>query len=83
MTTKETLYKLLRIAIGNENDLSLPADVSLLKVLDLSEKLGINGLVVSGFQRLVDNGFGYHWPTVTPFNPTVVIPLAAKIPTSI
>ena len=57
MTTKETLYKLLRIAIGNENDLSLPTDVSLLKVLDLSEKLGINGLVVSGFQRLVDNGF--------------------------
>lgn len=57
MTTKDALFKLLRIAIGNEDDLSLPGDISLLEVLDLSEKLGINGLAVSGFQKLVDNGF--------------------------
>ena len=57
MTTKEALYKLLSIAIGNESDLTLPEDVSLVEVMDLSEMAGINGVVVSGLQKLVDNGF--------------------------
>ena len=57
MTTKEALYKLLQIAIGNCEDLSLPEDVSFLDVMDLSETTGVNGLLVSGFQKLVDNGF--------------------------
>lgn len=56
MTTKEALYKLLRIAIGNDEDLSLPDGVNTLEVIDLSEKVGINGLAVAGMQRLVDNG---------------------------
>lgn len=56
MNTKETLYKLLRIAIGNCDDLSLPEDVSFLDVMELSEKVGVNGLIVSGFQLMVDNG---------------------------
>ena len=57
MTTKEALFKLLRIAIGNCDDLSLPEDVSFLDVMDLSETAGVNGLIVCGFQKLVDNGF--------------------------
>ena len=56
MGTRESLYKLLRIAIGNESDLSLPADVSLAELMDLSEMAGINGLIVCGIQKLVDNG---------------------------
>lgn len=57
MTTKEALYKLLRIAIGNEDDLSLPEDVNLAEIMELSEMVGINGLAVSGFQKMVDSGF--------------------------
>lgn len=56
MGTKEALYKLLRIAIGNEDDLSLPPNVSFLDVMELSETMGVNGLIVSGFQLMVDNG---------------------------
>lgn len=56
MSTKEVLYKLLRIAIGNEEDLSLPEDVNLTEVMDLSEQVGIGGLAVSGFQKMVDGG---------------------------
>lgn len=55
--TKAVLYKLLRIAIGNEEDISLPKGVNLSEVIDLSEKVGINGLAVIGFQKLVDSGF--------------------------
>lgn len=54
MTTKEALYKLLRIAIGNDDDLSWPDDVSLAELMDLSEMAGINGLAISGFQKIVD-----------------------------
>ena len=56
MRTKDTLYKLLRIAIGNCDDLALPKEVSFLDIMDLSEAVGVNGLIVSGFQKLVDNG---------------------------
>lgn len=57
MTTREALYKLLRIAIGNDNDLSLPEDVSLTELMDLSVRADVNGLAVSGFQMLTDDGF--------------------------
>ena len=57
MTAKEALFKILRVAIGNESDFSLPADVNLLEIMDLSEKVGINGLAVCGLQKLTDNGF--------------------------
>lgn len=56
MTTKEELYKLLRIAIDNCDDLTLPEEVSFLDVMELSKEVGVNGLIVSGFQRMVDNG---------------------------
>ena len=56
MSTKEALYKLLRIAIGNESDLSLPENVNLAEVMELSEQVGIGGLAVCGFQRMVDSG---------------------------
>lgn len=57
LSTKEALYKLLRIAIGNEEDLSLSEDVNLAEVMELSEQVGIGGLAVSGFQKMVDSGF--------------------------
>lgn len=63
MSTKEALYKLLRIAIGNEEDLSLPEDVNLMEVIELSEQVGINGIAVSGYQRIVDSTGGKFSPT--------------------
>ena len=57
MGTREALYKLLRIAIGNESDLSLPGNVNLTELMDLSVKVDINGLAVSGLQKMTDEGF--------------------------
>ena len=56
MTSKELLYRLLRIAIGNEEDLTLPVDASMDEAMELSERAGINGLAVSGLQKLTDGG---------------------------
>ena len=57
MTTQEALFKLLRIAIGTDEDLSIPADVNLTEVLGLSESAGVNGFTISGIQRLLVGGF--------------------------
>ena len=54
---KDVLYKLLRIAIGADDDLTFPEDVSLTEVLDLSELAGVNSFAVSGLQRMMDRGF--------------------------
>jgi hypothetical protein len=56
MTNRESLYKLIRIAIGNDNDLTLPTDFNLFEAMALSEDTGVNCLAVSGFQKLVDSG---------------------------
>ena len=57
MTNQEALFKLLRIAIGTDDDLTFPEDVSLIDVLDLSELAGVNSFAVSGLQKLMDGGF--------------------------
>ena len=54
--TREGLYKLLRIALGNEGDLVFPDDANFLEVMEASERLCMGGLAVSGFQKLVDSG---------------------------
>ena len=37
--------------------MSSPRDVSHAELMALSETVGINGLAVSGFQKMVDSGF--------------------------
>lgn len=56
LSTKEALFKLIRIVVGNEDDLSLPVDVNLSEVMDLSMRAGIIGMSISGLQKLIDNG---------------------------
>ena len=56
MTTREALFKLLRIGIGIDNDLILTDDVNISEVLDLSEYVGVNSFAVSGLQKLIDEG---------------------------
>lgn len=57
MTAKEALYKLLRISLGNEKDLSLPNDICMPELMDLADMSGVSGLAVIGYQKLADNGF--------------------------
>lgn len=57
MTSQEALIKLLRTAIGNDDDLTLPEDVNLTDVLALSELAGVNGLAVGGLQKMMAGGY--------------------------
>ena len=57
MTAKEALYKLIRISLGNENELSLPKDVCIFEVMDLSDMTGVSGLAILGYQKVTDSGF--------------------------
>ena len=56
MTTKEALYKLIRISLGNEVDCSLPEDINYSEVMNISELTGVGWLVISGLQALVEGG---------------------------
>ena len=50
----EVLFKLLRIALGNECDHSLPLSVDWRKVIDQSFEQGVAAIAVDGLQRLYD-----------------------------
>ena len=52
--TTEVLFKLLRIALGNEKDFSLPLSVNWKEVIDLSFEQGVAAIAVDGLQRLYD-----------------------------
>lgn len=49
------LFKLLRIALGNENDLSLPFAFDLKEVMNLSIKQGVAAIAVDGLQKIFDS----------------------------
>ena len=50
----EVLFKLLRIALGNEKDFSLPLSVNWKEVIDLSFEQGVAAIAVDGLQRIYD-----------------------------
>lgn len=50
----EVLLRLLRIALGNESDLSLPFFVNWKEVIDLSINQGVAAVAVDGVQRIYD-----------------------------
>ena len=50
----QVLFKLLRIALGSESDLSLPSSVDWKEVIDLSFEQGVAALAVDGLQRIYD-----------------------------
>lgn len=50
----EALFKLLRIALGNEFDYSLPNSVNWKKVIDLSIEQGVAAIAVDGLQKIYD-----------------------------
>ena len=50
----EVLFKLLRIALGNESDYSLPSSVNWKEVIDLSFEQGVAALAVDGLQKIYD-----------------------------
>lgn len=56
MTAKEILYKLIRISLGNESDLSLPKDICYSEIMELSEQMGMSWLVINGLQILINKG---------------------------
>lgn len=55
--SRDILLKLVRIAIGWENDFSLPADVDWKAVLSLAHEQGVNAIAVDGLEK---------WMTVEP-----------------
>lgn len=54
MSTAEVLYKLVRIALGKEEDFSLPCGIDWRKVVDLSYEQGVAAIAVDGLQKLYD-----------------------------
>ena len=62
----ETLFKLLRVALGNEKEVSLPNDVDWEMVFNLSVKQGIVNIAYDGLQTLMDahpnDTFGFDNP---------------------
>ena len=52
--SNKVLFKLLRIALGNEEDFSLPLSVNWKEVIDLSFEQGVAALAVDGLQRIYD-----------------------------
>ena len=52
--SSEVLLKLLRIALGNESDCSLPSCVNWREVIDLSFEQGVAAIAVDGLQRIYD-----------------------------
>lgn len=54
MGAEEVLYKLVRIALGKEEDFSLPCGIDWRKVVDLSYEQGVVAIAVDGLQKLYD-----------------------------
>lgn len=54
MSIAEVLYKLVRIALGKEEDFSLPCGIDWRKVVDLSYEQGVAAIAVDGLQKLYD-----------------------------
>ena len=50
----EVLFRLLRIALGNEKDFSLPLSVNWKEVIDISFEQGVAAIAVDGLQRIYD-----------------------------
>lgn len=48
MVAAEVLFKLMRIALGKDNDISLPCDIDWKKVVDLSFDQGVAAIAVDG-----------------------------------
>lgn len=55
--SRDILLKLVRIAMGWENDFSLPADIDWKDVLSLAHEQGVNAIAVDGLEK---------WMTVEP-----------------
>lgn len=53
--SQRILYKLLRIALGNEPDYSLPSVVNWKEVIDMSFDQGVATIAVDGLQRICDS----------------------------
>ena len=53
--SKDTLLKLLRIALGVEPDLSLPENVSWAEVYDLANSQGVSAIVLDGINMSVES----------------------------
>ena len=51
---QETLFKLLRIALGNECDYSLPLSLDWKAIIDMSFEQGVAALAVDGLQKIYD-----------------------------
>lgn len=55
MGAAEVLFKLVRIALGKEEDFSLPCGVDWRKVVDLSYEQGVAAIAVDGLQKLYES----------------------------
>lgn len=54
----EILLKLVRIALGNETNMTLPADVNWQEVIDLSFEQGVAAIAVDGLQKVYETNPG-------------------------
>lgn len=52
--TSEVLFKLLRVALGNETDFKLPHDVDWNKTIDMSFRQGLAAITVDGLQMIYE-----------------------------
>ena len=48
--SEELLFKLIRLALGTESDLTLPMDADWQEVLDLAKKHGVAAIAYDGLQ---------------------------------
>lgn len=53
-SSSDILLKLIRIALGNEKEFSLPCGIDWKKVVDLSYEQGVAAIAVDGLQKLYD-----------------------------
>ena len=62
---EEVLFKLIRIALGRENDYSLPNDVNWVRVYEMSLRQGVGAIVCDGMLALdkcsIDEDLRYKW----------------------
>ena len=54
LPAKETLRKIIRLALGTENDATLNGEVAWDALLELSTKEGVGGLVIKGLEKVFE-----------------------------
>ena len=58
-SSANTLFQLLRLALGNKAECDLPSDINWQSLIDLSFDQGVAAIAVDGLQRSLERGFAH------------------------